>query len=80
MLTGSPKPDTKPDGLFLTVRAGSDAGETIPGADPDLDDMLQLAAERLFETTQPGAADQRSGGRLVGNGQTCGDAAATGRR
>lgn len=52
-LSGGAKPASQPDGLFLTVRAGSAPGDTTPGADPDLDDMMQLAAEHLFEKTQP---------------------------
>ena len=40
-------------GLALTVRAGDGVARTISGSEASLDDMLQQAAEAVFEQTQP---------------------------
>ena len=40
-------------GLNLTVRAGTDGADSVPGSESDLDAMVQQAAERVYKLTQP---------------------------
>ncbi|MGI9170436.1 MAG: hypothetical protein ACR2FH_09720, partial [Caulobacteraceae bacterium] len=50
---GASPQTSAPPGLSLTVRAGADPGDTIEGSAPDLDGMIQNAAEAVFRRTQP---------------------------
>ena len=40
-------------GLVVTARAGGDGGATVTGSEADLDKLLQEAAEKIYQRTQP---------------------------
>jgi tetratricopeptide (TPR) repeat protein len=40
-------------GIAVTARAGGESGATIVGAEADLDTLLQQAAEKIYQRTQP---------------------------
>jgi tetratricopeptide (TPR) repeat protein len=40
-------------GIAVTSRAGGDAGATVSGAEADIDTVMQDAAEKIYERTQP---------------------------
>jgi len=41
------------DGIAVTARDGGDPGATVSGAQADIDALMQLAAEKIYERTQP---------------------------
>jgi tetratricopeptide (TPR) repeat protein len=41
------------DGIAVTARAGGDPGATVTGSEADIDTVMQQAAEKIFERTQP---------------------------
>ena len=41
------------NGIAVTVRTNTSAGETVTGAEADLDGLMQQAAESVYRTTQP---------------------------
>ena len=42
-----------PSGLRVTARAGAGAGHSVQGAEPELDALVQQAAEAVYAQTQP---------------------------
>jgi tetratricopeptide (TPR) repeat protein len=41
------------DGIAVTARSGGDSGATVSGAEADIDMLMQQAAEKVYERTQP---------------------------
>ncbi len=41
------------DAIAVTARAGGDPGATVTGAEADIDAVMQQAAEKIYESTQP---------------------------
>jgi tetratricopeptide (TPR) repeat protein len=41
------------DGIAVTARAGGDPGATVTGSEADIDTVMQQAAEKIYERTQP---------------------------
>jgi tetratricopeptide (TPR) repeat protein len=41
------------DGVAITARSGGDPGTTVSGAEADIDALMQQAAEKIYERTQP---------------------------
>jgi tetratricopeptide (TPR) repeat protein len=41
------------DGIAVTARAGGDPGATVTGSEADIDTVMQQAAEKIYESTQP---------------------------
>jgi tetratricopeptide (TPR) repeat protein len=41
------------DTIAVTARAGGDPGATVTGAEDDIDAVMQQAAEKIYESTQP---------------------------
>src|SRR6202789_1939203 len=41
------------DGIAVTARSGGDPGATVTGSEADIDTVMQQAAEKIYESTQP---------------------------